>query len=156
MVSEAVERLNIDNWVPVESIWTLSDVKTSVCPFDVTKEYLSSSNGKNVSFWLAVTVVVWFPEILTEKTVLIPRTAFVKSTLEILTLGSLVYKVLSVDVSKFVVKTLKSVTFSAEVGKSAVVIPATARYWGNRNCCIARSHYFCNDGILMRWVAILN
>jgi hypothetical protein len=40
-------------------------------------------------------------------------------------LGSLVYKVLSVEVSKFVVKILKSVAFKVEDGKNPEEIPDT-------------------------------
>ena len=124
-MSVDLDKLYTANWVPVESIWTLSDVRTSVCPSEVTNAYLSSSKGKKVSFAPAVTVVVWLLEILTVKTVLIPRTAFVKSTFEILTFGSLVYKVLSVDVSRFVVKILKSVIFNDDDGSWPEATPLT-------------------------------
>jgi CRISPR/Cas system CMR-associated protein Cmr3 (group 5 of RAMP superfamily) len=53
---------------------------------------------------------------LTVKDFLIDKTAFVKSTEEILFFGSFVYKVLSDEDSKLVVNTLRSVTSNVVVG----------------------------------------
>ena len=95
----------------------LSEVSNSVEPSDLINEYLSSSKGKNVSFVPALTGDdSWFDAILTVNNFLIVRFALVKSTLEILFFGSLVYNVLSDEDSKLVVNILKSVTCSNEVG----------------------------------------
>ena len=104
----------------------LSEVSNSVEPSDLINEYLSSSKGKNVSFVPATTEAEsWFDAILTVNDFLIDKTAFVKSTEEILFFGSFVYNVLSDDDSKLVVKILKSVTCSKEVGNLPWAIPVT-------------------------------
>ena len=62
--------------------------------------------------------------ILTVKVFLILRTAFAKSTLEMFVPGKGVYKVESVEVSNFVVITLRSLTsITLEVGKAPSFIP---------------------------------
>ena len=71
----------------------LDAFKTSVVPSDLTKEYLSSSNGKNTSSDPAVGLVapvISFDAILTVKDFLIVKDALVKSTSETFGLGSTV------------------------------------------------------------------
>ena len=104
----------------------LSEVSNSVDPSDLINEYLSSSKGKNVSFVPATTAAEsWFDAMLTVKDFLIDKTAFVKSTEEILFFGSFVYKVLSDEDSKLVVNTLRSVTPSVVVGNCPWATPVT-------------------------------
>ena len=62
------------NWsnVPPPVMFILSEVNTSVVPSDLIKEYLSSSNGSNVSFVPDSTCAVsWLFEISTSKVFLI-------------------------------------------------------------------------------------
>ena len=104
----------------------LSEVSNSVDPSDLINEYLSSSKGKNVSFVPATTAAEsWFDAMLTVKDFLIDKTAFVKSTEEILFFGSFVYKVLSDEDSKLVVNTLRSVTSNVVVGNFPWATPVT-------------------------------
>ena len=68
----------------------------SVCPSDLIKVYLSSSNPKKLSLEPQETGVAnLLPEIFTVYVFLIEIDASVKSTFEILVFGSLVYKLLS-------------------------------------------------------------
>ena len=108
--------------------WTWSEVNGSVVPSDLVNEYLSSSNGKNVSFSPAVGMVppsIWLFAILTVNTFLIVIDAFVKSTVAILCFGKNVNSLSSLDVCISEDCTVKSVTFIALDGKTPLHIPAT-------------------------------
>jgi len=127
-------KLNAWKVFPVVAITILSDVRVSVLPFSLTNEYLSSSKGKNVSFVPAVgtvAAVIWLLRIWTSKVFLIVITESVKSTLDILSLGNLVNKLLSEDDCNEVWRTFKSLTVlralipAASLAISAL-IPLTA------------------------------
>ena len=104
-LDKSVPTLNISKILVPEAfvlIENLSDVKTSVTPSSLTKEYLSSSKGKKVSLGPDTTTdvkesVEWF--IVTSNDFLIVITEFVKSISLINFLGVSVYKVLSLDFS---------------------------------------------------------
>ena len=109
-------------------IENLSDVKSSVTPSALTKEYLSSSNGKNVSLLPAVITSVresveWL--IATSKDLLIVIVAWVKSTSAINFLGVDVYNVLSVEPEYSDFKILRSETVKLPADKSPVVTTPT-------------------------------
>jgi len=111
---------------PGEEIVNLSAVNSSVVPSSLINEYLSGVNGKNTSLSSAVIVVDnLFSVILTLNVFLIVRIASVKLTLSIFSLGSAVNNELSVDGSRGVVKTFKSVTLVTEVGNLPPAIPVT-------------------------------
>ena len=89
----------------------MEEFTASVVPSDLIKEYLSSSNAKNVSLVPAVGVVEESScplVILTVKVFLIVNVASVKSTSEIEVLGKWVYNVLSREPARSVVNKVKS------------------------------------------------
>ena len=104
LLPKSTPTLNISKILVPEAldlISNLSDVRSSVVPSALIKEYLSSSNGKNVSLAPAVTTevrefVAW--AIVTSKDFLIVIVAEVKSKSAINFLGAVVYNVLSVEV----------------------------------------------------------
>ena len=104
----------------------LSALNVSVAPSVLCKEYLSSSNGKYDSLSPAFTKLVLLDDMLTLYVFLIVIDAFVKSTSDMYWLGSSVNKLLSDELCNSVVKTLKSVTVRALVGKLPFTIPSTS------------------------------
>ena len=117
----------------LDLISNLSDVRSSVVPSALTNEYLSSSNGKNVSLAPAVTTAVrefvaW--AIVTSKDLLIVIVAEVKSKSAINFLGAVVYNVLSVevvysDLSIFKSERLEGFLVPVAVGKVPTATPET-------------------------------
>ena len=124
------------SWDPVASKENLSALNDSKVPSDLTRTYLSSSKGKNVSFADATSVFDWLLEIVTANSFLIVRFESVRSTEAIKFLGSLVYNVLSVEVWKEDPRIARSLTeFAAEGGEPSqipvtVVTPVTTmEFW---------------------------
>ena len=111
---------------PGEVIVNLSAVNSSVVPSSLIREYLEGVNGKNTSLSSAVIALDnLLSVILTLKVFLIVRMASVRFTLSIFSLGRGVYRVLSVDISRGVKRTFKSLTSVFEVGNLPPKIPVT-------------------------------
>ena len=119
--------ISVASWFAVKSepilpIWTdplpavkvnLSEVRISVVPSALMSEYLSSSNGKNVSFVPADTAELnWSfdASITTSNNFLILSVALDISTSDILSFGISVNRVLSLDFSKGVDTSVRSGT----------------------------------------------
>ena len=106
-----------------------SDVNSWVLPSAPIREYLFALKGWKLSFVGNVgTGVSNLPSlILTENVFLITTDAPVRSTLDIFLLGSLVYNVLSLELSNWVAKTFKSLTslnwFTVETPEAVVGNP---------------------------------
>ena len=111
---------------PGEVIVNLSAVNSSVVPSSLISEYLVGVNGKNTSLSSAVIVLdnLLFT-IFTVNVFLIVNIASVKFKLSILSFGSEVNNELSVDGSRGVVNTFKSVTLVTTFGNLPPTIPVT-------------------------------
>ena len=108
----------------------LSAVNSSVVPSDLISAYLSSSNGKKVSFAPAVTTAEsLLVAILTVNVFLITILEEVKSTSEINCFGIVVYNAFalrsSADVDNFVPTIFKSLIVLAVGGRSPSKTPVT-------------------------------
>ena len=94
-------------------------------PDSVTNTYLSSSKDKNFSSISAVTFPVEFDVIVTSNCFLIVKTELVKSTSLIFCFGSLVYKLLSTEITDLVPSNLKSYTEMLVFGSPPSQTPVT-------------------------------